>query len=322
MGFLITSSAMPGGWVWAYQVNLFRYILQVSYLSVSLDITLGRIILIFLAIRFQGLVTNELSGQSYRLDIGRLIPEMNSTSSSISFHEKNVLDSVFDDSDSNFKATSIFHDDIPLVKNYSAQVARLVGGHTLNIQGENVDTPKSRDDLNSLISCLVENECLAEPASTNFITCTSELSSVCANEFDESISNLHDGKRKVAKCFDGDATYHGVSAVLEKDLEHHHKVASCMMRKLLPIGGSRHMLRGFRELRKIIMFIQDIIENGIDIPGDAILFYFGWSEFDEDTLTFSAPWKWYYCVTAVVIFLVSMELIKLVAVHCIVWTKR
>jgi hypothetical protein len=275
----------------------------------------------YLAILFQGLVTNELSGQSYRLDIGQLIPEMNSTSSSISFDENNVLDSVFDDSNSDFKAISVIHEDIPLGGNYSAQAARLVG-LTLKIQGENVDTPKSRDDLSSLISCLVENECFAEPASTNFISCTSDFSSVCAKEFDEIISNLHDGKRKVAKCFDGDANYHGVSAVLERDLEHHHKVASCMMRKLSPMGGSRHVLRGFRELRKIIMFIQDVIENGIDIPGDAILFYFGWSEFDADTLSFSAPWKWYYCVTAVVIFLLSMELIKLVAVQCIVWTKR
>jgi ABC-type multidrug transport system permease subunit len=28
MGFLITSSAMPDYWTWAYQANLFRYILQ------------------------------------------------------------------------------------------------------------------------------------------------------------------------------------------------------------------------------------------------------------------------------------------------------
>lgn len=28
MGFLITSSAMPEYWTWAYQANLFRYILQ------------------------------------------------------------------------------------------------------------------------------------------------------------------------------------------------------------------------------------------------------------------------------------------------------
>eukprot|EP00804_Cyclotella_cryptica_P004684 CCRYP_019117-RB/>CCRYP_019117-RB protein AED:0.07 eAED:0.07 QI:237/0.87/0.88/1/0.75/0.66/9/271/1508 len=291
MGFLITSSAMPDGWAWAYQVNLFRYILQ-------------------------GLVTNELSGQTYRLDIGHLIPEMNTTMSSISLNENNMLGNVFDDRKSNFKAIGFVHGDIPVGGNYSAQAARLVGV-TLDLDGENVG-----DDFNSLISCLVENECLVEPVSTNFINCTSDFSSVCANEFDQIISNLEDGKMKVAECFGGDNSYDGATTVLERDLEHHHKVASCMMRRLLPIGGSRHVLRGFRELMKIIMFIQDIIENGIDIPGDAILFYFGWSEFDADTLSFSAPWKWYYCVTAVVVFLLSMELIKLVAVQCIVWTKR
>ena len=51
MGFLITSSAMPAGWLWAYYANLFRYILQ-------------------------GLVTNEVSGQDYNIDVGALIPNI------------------------------------------------------------------------------------------------------------------------------------------------------------------------------------------------------------------------------------------------------
>jgi len=52
------------------------------------------------------------------------------------------------------------------------------------------------------------------------------------------------------------------------------------------------------------------------------VFYFGWSEFDIEIFSFRAPWKWHFCTTAVVVFLISMEIIKLFAVRFIVWTKR
>ena len=42
MGFLITESAMPDGWTWAYWANIFRYVIQ-------------------------GLVTNKLAGNEYTL---------------------------------------------------------------------------------------------------------------------------------------------------------------------------------------------------------------------------------------------------------------
>ena len=58
------------------------------------------------------------------------------------------------------------------------------------------------------------------------------------------------------------------------------------------------------------------------VSEDAILYYFGWSQFDAEELKFSAPWKWNYCVVAVVVFLLAMEIIKLCAVNFIVWTKR
>jgi hypothetical protein len=163
---------------------------------------------------------------------------------------------------------------------------------------------------------------MVEPVHTNFILCTADFSSVCANEFRDLISHHEDGENQIAKCFDNDSYYHGESDVLTKTTESHHKVASCMMRKLLPSRGVSSIIRGFRDLQKIVMAIQDIVEKGLDIPGDAILFYFGWAQFDTNTLTFEAPWKWHYCVTAVSIFLVGMELIKLFAVNFIVWTKR
>jgi hypothetical protein len=302
MGFLITSSAMPEGWLWAYHMNLFRYILQ-------------------------GLVTNELSGQNYNIDVGHLIPEIsNSTGSSyVAFVGDNAWDAL-PDSNNNLKAISFIRGEVPDGDNYSAQAARLVG-LALDEYGENADTPKAHADLKSLLSCLVENDCVVEPVPTNFIQCTADI---CAYEFNEVISNHEDGKTKVARCFGGDLYYDVVSTVLATDNRNHHEVASCMMRKLLPatgrgrdgIGGAHHIIKGFKELQEIVMFIQDIIEKGIDVPGDAILFYFGWAQFDADEFTFSAPWKWHYCITAVAIFLIGMELIKLFAVNFIVWTKR
>ena len=295
MGFLITSSAMPDYWTWAYQANLFRYILQ-------------------------GLVTNELSGQTYRIDVGQFIPEINTTSP-VSI-ENQVLDTAFTDKTSHLKAISFMQGEVPHGDNYSAQAARLVA-LALDAEGENANTPKSQEDLKALMSCLVENDCMIEPVATNFIHCTADFSSICANEFAELIHNHDDGENKIARCFGDESVYGDASAVLlTHNVDTHHEVASCMMRKLLPFGGVNHIIRGFKELQKIVMFIQDIIEKGLDIPGDAILFYFGWSQFNADTFEFSAPWKWNYCVTAVTIFLVGMELIKLFAVNFIVWTKR
>lgn len=267
---------------------------------------------------FSGLVTNELSGQNYRLDIGQFIPEMNTTSPA---SVENMLASSFNVNDEHLKAINFMHGGIPDGDNYPAQAARLVG-LALNVDGENVNTPKSQDDLKNLMSCLVENDCLIEPVPTNFILCTADYSSVCAHEFNEIISNRDDGQNEVAMCFGDDSYSDGVSDFLAKRAETHHKVASCMMRKLLPFGGVNHIIRGFKELQKIVMYIQDIVERGLEIPGDAILFYFGWSQFDTETLSFSAPWKWHYCVTAVAIFLAGMEIIKLFAVQFIVWTKR
>jgi hypothetical protein len=266
-----------------------------------------------------GLVTNELSGLSYRIDIGQLIPEIDTNSTLLP--RQNSLDSVFNDEGNNLKAITFLQGDLPDGDNLSAQASRLVG-LALNIDGENADTPESQEDLKSLISCLVENDCMVEPVHTNFIQCTADFSSVCAHEFQGLIGHLEDGQNQVAKCFDNDNYYDGVSDVLTKNTESHHKVASCMMRKLLPSRGVARIIRGFKDLQKIVIAIQNIVEKGLDIPGDAILFYFGWAQFDTDTLTFEAPWKWHYCVTAVAIFLVSMELIKLFAVNFIVWTKR
>jgi hypothetical protein len=72
----------------------------------------------------------------------------------------------------------------------------------------------------------------------------------------------------------------------------------------------------------LLPVIADLIENGLKIPGDLILYFFGWAEFDPDNGRFETPYKWHYCMTSVVIFLGSLEIIKLFAIRFIVWTKR
>lgn len=51
------------------------------------------------------------------------------------------------------------------------------------------------------------------------------------------------------------------------------------------------------------------IEKGlsIPIPGELILWVFGWAEWDEEDFEFVAPWKWWYCIFAVSMFLIGIE---------------
>jgi len=310
MGFLITSSAMPQGWLWANSANMFRYILQ-------------------------GLVTNELSGQNYNIDIGALIPPVENTTTTADGSGR-FLAHLFDDSDG--KVITFMPGTVPEGDNTAAQGAALLG--LVLHAGEGENKAESEQDMKDLLQCMVENKCLVEPVPTNFLECNvvsndSQVSPVCFNQFSAVIANLEDSERQVGECFIDmiDHAEHtsvgvGVPASFKLDAyteAEHRDIASCLTRKLLIEGpdiGLDSIIRGFSELWDIVMFIQEIIEKGIDIPGDAILYYFGWSQFDADKFEFSAPWKWNYCVIAVVVFLLAMEIIKLCAVNFIIWTKR
>jgi hypothetical protein len=61
--------------------------------------------------------------------------------------------------------------------------------------------------------------------------------------------------------------------------------------------------------------------------GSGILYFFGWAELDKENWdsegsVFAAPFRWYYCMFLVAIFLVTIEIFKLIAVRFCVWTKR
>ena len=277
MGFLITASAMPSGWQWANQVNLFRYILQ-------------------------GLVTNEVSGQEYNIDVGALIPEIigddKNQNGTATENRRRSLGEIFVPGGKNCKAITFAPGIIPEGDNYAAQASRFMGLVLHAGEGDNVDTPESYDDLKGLMTCLVENNCLIEPVPSNFIQCTASavigdraspsFVPVCANEFHAVVSHMDDGHHRVANCFldlgfdeeapaavDTAHSKHSFS-VDEMNVEQHRDIASCLTRKLLPAGDSmapKAVLRGFGDLWQIVMFIKDIIEKGINIPGDAICEY-------------------------------------------------
>lgn len=95
----------------------------------------------------------------------------------------------------------------------------------------------------------------------------------------------------------------------------------CLMGALLPKDAMNEITNVVNDLFGIVGVVFDVVENGLYIPGDLILFVFGWAEY-TDADGFVAPYKWYYCMFAVAVFLMAIELFKLFAVRFIVWTKR
>jgi hypothetical protein len=97
-----------------------------------------------------------------------------------------------------------------------------------------------------------------------------------------------------------------------------------LMRALLPpdlIDTIEDIIAIIVSLFGIVMFVLRIVENGIDLPGELILFFFGWAEYQEGE-GIVAPFKWWYCMGSVLIFLGGIEFFKLLAIRFIVWTKR
>lgn len=95
----------------------------------------------------------------------------------------------------------------------------------------------------------------------------------------------------------------------------------CLAGAFLPNDALENILETVQSLVGIAAFVFNVIDNGINVPGDLILAVFGWATFSlEDG--FTAPWKWYYCMFAVVVFLAGIEAFKLASVGFIVWTKR
>ena len=80
------------------------------------------------------------------------------------------------------------------------------------------------------------------------------------------------------------------------------------------------MLEIIEKVSGIGGIVIDIITTGVYLPGEVILWVFGWAELENRQIT--APHKWFYCMFAVACFLGGIELFKLFSIRFIVWTKR
>jgi ABC-type multidrug transport system ATPase subunit len=292
MGFLITVRAMPEGWQWAYWANLFHYILQ-------------------------GLVTNELAGKVYEINLdlsGILAGNSTSPASHLVLFEPGV-DGISGDNSTTEAAL------------FLAVVAAA---------GNGTNPFSSIGDIRSLIACFVANECMTHPP-VSTLRCIQGIRAPCRDEFQAAVSGLP--LEEITKCFVpefGDNATVGSPDVIDgtpsdfsiegfdtlndgRQLE----LVLCLIRAFIPPdveGFLQKIINIIKEIWGFLPIIIGIVQNGIRVPGELILFFFGWADFEDGE--FSAPFKWHYCMTAVAVFLLSIELFKLIAIRFIVWTKR
>jgi len=311
MGFLITASSMPKGWIWAYWTNLFHYILQ-------------------------GLVTNQISGQSYHIDVGGIIDE--------------ALKNGNDNGNATGPSALVFGNDVvPDGTNIASQAANFMALALAAGAGAANNTSFNLTALSDLINCLVTNDCLVEPVTDNFVACTIfnlpdgawiPKTPVCKDSFQQVTKNID--IMAVTECFLGGDDENSTSVYTDdpnvangvpvdytpsnyKALSNSSQIelVTCLVRAILPEDvqrGIKALLKLFQTLFDLVMTVIDVIDNGLSIPGDLILYYFGWAVFRDGE--FVAPFKWHYCLTSVIIFLIFIEIFKLVGVRFFVWTKR
>ena len=212
--------------------------------------------------------------------------------------------------------------------------------------------------VGSLLSCMVTNECLVDGVIENFVSCCIFRfvgDPPCKDEFDNAIEKV-DIAKVLTECVVDDpdindeeettdvssvnVTTPGLpsnfASVYERTgSDGQLQMVLCFIRVLLPPGliddVTDRLLELFKKLFGVIIdvidIIDDIIENGVSIidngvslPGEVILFVFGWAELENGKL--EAPYKWYYCMFAVRMFLAGIELFKLIAIWFIIWTNR
>jgi hypothetical protein len=314
MGFLIVYEQMPSFWRWGYWVNLFHYIIQ-------------------------GLVTNELSDTVYTLE---LISATDDTLRGV-----NATHAFFFGREADLSAGSNAMQASSFM-NIALQAAP--GRNTfLNESGIVV--------LASWIQCMVTNECLVDPIAENFLKCNIVPipRPPCGDEFQRVTDTID--FREINNCLNVDANSTSLEDTLTNEVvqrlsdNERLELVLCILKALLPPGTGeivRIILGILKKLFNIVMFVLEISENGlsISIPAELILFVFGWAELEDGE--FDAPWKWFYCIMAVGVFIVgievsrfkysisqlrissqltprslgSLQIFKLVAVSFVVWTKR
>ena len=99
-------------------------------------------------------------------------------------------------------------------------------------------------------------------------------------------------------------------------------MALCLMNVILPPDSIGAVEDAIENVADIVHVVIELMENGgFELPGEIILAFFGWAEYEKGE-GFVAPFKWWYCMGAVAIFLGRIEILKLFAIQFIVWTNR
>ena len=276
----------------AYWSNLYRYIIQ-------------------------GLVTNELADNSYELN---LIDAGGS--------ETNATNAFVPEPGTDLAPGSV-----------AMQAGSFLNLAILSSPGRNpAFTQSGIAAIGSLVKCMIDNNCLGDDAAKGFLQCCLLPFAPCSSEFRQVTETVD--FEEIGKCFSSssdmdnpvlNSTIPGVPSNFTQETSDNLldadrlELVLCLLGALLPPELNdiiEALLKMFEIVFGVVFFVLDILENGlsINIPGELILFVFGWADFEDGE--FDAPYKWFYCLFAVGMFLVGIEMFKLFAVTFIVWTKR
>lgn len=278
----------------------------------------------------QGLTTNELAKNTYSIFLPESILPSDS-SLAVFFPEET--------------ASSITSTNVPEQLTNFARLAADAG------PGTNYDWNNSGIvGIGRLVQCWVENDCLVEPIGDNLFNCTilwvtfPPRPPVCRDDltFALEVTNVTEVVQCLSPLRDNDDEMEAAGLSLaeavspldgitqeeneERDKLQDLQVILCLLRVLLPEGLLEDIIRSVLEpifdlLFGLVGVIVEIVENGIQLPGEVILVVFGWAEFQEGE-GLVAPWKWYYCMFSVCMFIAGLEVLKLFSLQFIVWTKR
>lgn len=264
----------------------------------------------------QGLVTNELAGNSYFIDLRSMLPDIGPNATSI----------------------LAFGGGVDPLSTQSRQLSSIMA---LAINSPDGINPEPRD-LSSLINCTISNGCFADTeteiakAFTQCYIINGIRGPPCGDEFSGVIENIN--ITEISSCFSFEESQNTPNDELpsfipkgyteeefdEMDDRSKLETVLCLMKALLPpdkVEAIGRLIAVIEKLFGVLVFFLEILENGIYLPGELILFFFGWAEYEEGE-GIIAPFKWWYCMTSVAIFLGAIEVFKLLAIRFIVWTKR
>lgn len=343
MGFLITVDAMPEGWEWAYWANLFHYALQglvtneigeneyfveipkllpeidtnatgiVGFAGESVSLASGKQMAGFLSLALSARKGRNPDGNladlSDLIDCTLKSGCFNDTiqPAAESFIECYLFDGVLSKppcadefgtviESANFTQTQQCFEESGVLQDF------LQSSPTTSGSDDDGEFPVNGTDILIVPStnAPVENNLFLRPNSRKLQFISQELFVGLLPNF---ITRLAQGS------VFGDADKKKLSTV------------SCLMSSILPPDGIRSAEHSIEEATGMVPVVALIENGGFDLPGEIILSFFGWAVYERGE-GFVAPFKWWYCLGAVAIFLCGIEILKLYAIETIVWTNR